>query len=99
MSKKVKIIAVVIVVLIVIYVAYLYMKPSPASQFTSTNGADIMGFDIEENVVSGTVDEDAAKAIAMGAVSFMRRGGRTWFKSAKGPVTTNNTGGVLYIKK
>jgi len=99
-AKGLKIGGIILLVLVVLYIIYYFMKGSSTAAFTAMPGKDVVGFDLESNVPSGTLEEDTAHANAIGAVAFLRRGGFTWFKSAKAPITNDLTGGgTLYVKK
>jgi len=100
MSKGLKIGIIGGLVLLAILIVWYFMKGGADSSFTAMPGKDVFGFDIEEAVTSGTVAQDAQHALDINAVAFLRRGGKTWYKSAKSPVISDPTsGGTLYVKK
>lgn len=100
MKTEAKIAIAAVVVIVVVAIIYFIMKPKSGT-WTETKGGDISGaqFDIESRA-SGTLDEDKAYALKLGAKSFLRSGNSTYFKNVNTPVvTTPGESYTLYILK
>jgi hypothetical protein len=83
--------------LLLLIIGALYFVFKSSTSWKEYQNGDITGTDIESQP-SGTVDADKAYAIKIGAKSFVRNSGRTYFKSGTGPVITGTTGNyMLYI--
>ena len=101
MTKTVKIAIAVVVIVVVVIIVYYLLRPSDAWKVIPNGDINGAQYDIEVST-SGTLDEDKKHALEIGAKSFMRRDGRTFYKNAASPVSTVKIDGqpqTLYVKQ